>query len=265
MTNRKAPPARDRIRSRRAGVMIAPTLMSRIITPSPAPNSEREDERQDDRHRHAGAGERDEEQRHREDHAAERVGRPESDPPADPRRDTAPITPPIAPDPSASPRRPGSTPRVVVAYRMNSAAKAKLKRLIVAAARRVGRMIGSRRMNEQAGEQPLAQVDLPRASTGGSGDSIRRRKTTEPRYDSGVGQHRQRRPEDLDQQAADRRPADLRERPAAVEQRHRLDVALALRDRHEAACSTTGRTATASDPVRKPTTYSWASSGRRAR
>ena len=66
-------------------------------------------------------------------------------------------------------------------------------------------------------------------SMGGSGERIRRRKTTEPRNERASAEHRQRRPEDLDEQAADRRPGDRGERAAAVEQGHRLDVALALR------------------------------------
>ena len=93
-------------------------------------------------------------------------------------------------------------------------------------------MIGSPSTNDRPASS-RSRVVPSSGSIGGSGERIRRRKKTEPRNDSGVGQHRDRRAEDLDEQPADRRAADRRERPAAVEQGHRLDVAVALGDRHE--------------------------------
>ena len=215
--------------------------MSRIITPSPAAELRAEQEGQDQRHRHARGGQRDEQQRDREDDAAERVGRPEPDPPADPGRHQRP-------DDRRSRRcrapgrgRPATRPSSVVTYRMNSALDAKVKKLIVATDSSVGRMIESPTTNVSPARS-RSRVEPSSASIGGSGERIRRRKTTDPRNDRASATIAIGAPSTWTSRPPIGRPADRRQRPAAVEQGHRLDVAVALRRPPRTACSTTGRT-----------------------
>ncbi len=63
---------------------------------------------------------------------------------------------------------------------MNSAAQEKLNRLTVVTASIDGRMIGSRRTNARPAVT-RSRIGSASCSIGGSGDRMRRRKTTEPR------------------------------------------------------------------------------------
>src|SRR3954447_24210334 len=180
--NRYAPFARALRRSGMRALLIEPMLMSRIITPRPAPNS---DARISPRMTGIGMS-----------GVASGIGRSDRgnttqpsayagpSPIRRPIRDatTAPINPPTAPIPSASPRAPGETPSVPVAYRMNSAPNANVNRLTVATASIDGRMIGSWRTNAMPATS-RQRIDPASASIGGSGARIRRRNTTEPRND----------------------------------------------------------------------------------
>src|SRR4051794_5099251 len=180
--NRYAPFARALRRSGMRALLIEPMLMSRIITPRPAPNS---DARINPRMTGIGMSEaasgnvRSDRGQTKQPRAYARPS-----PTRSPTRDatTAPIGPPTAPSPSARPRAPGETLRVPVAYRMNSAPNANVNRLTVATASIDGRMIGSLRTNAMP-ETSRHRIDPASASTGGSGDRIRRRNTTDPRND----------------------------------------------------------------------------------
>ena len=66
---------------------------------------------------------------------------------------------------------------------MKSADDANVKRLMVATDSSTPRMIGSRRTNESPARS-CSRVEPPSGSIGGSGERMRRRKTTDPRNDS---------------------------------------------------------------------------------
>ena len=145
---------------------------------------------------------------------------------------TAPISPPTAPTPSARPSAPGETPSVSGDVQDEQRPE------------REGEQVDRRDREHRRADDRVAQderdprhetpADRPRLGLDrrlGRPDPAQEDDRSEERQ--GVGQHRQRRPEDLDQEPADRRARDVGDRAAAVQQRHRLDVSLATRHRHE--------------------------------
>ena len=103
---------------------------------------------------------------------------------------------------------------------MKSAQKMKLKRLIVAVASSEARMDGL----PQRKRTPATTWPLSASSVGGSSGRDRAEKERRDEVAEGVHGQRERRLQDLDEDASDARPGDVREGAAADEERVRLDV-----------------------------------------
>jgi hypothetical protein len=129
---------------------------------------------------------------------------------------------------STSPNVPADTPSSRVAYSTKSAQKTKLKKLIVAVARSVVRTTADAAIQRSPTVTPLSSssgrrllgVDSPEERAG-------------PEERQGVEEERPRRGQRLDEEPGHRGAGDERECAAAVEQRARLDEALAGHDRLE--------------------------------
>ena len=142
----------------------------------------------------------------------------------------APSTPPTAAAPSTAPIRPARKCSSRTAYSRYRAENIRLKKLMVATASSEARTIGEPAMNRApAVTEPFAVL----SSADGSAGRMRRKKKADPRNDTASATYGERGREQLHEQPADAGTADKRQRPARIDERIAVKVAVSRNHGYE--------------------------------